>query len=72
MTQSMRNTTVLIYIYVGGFKHGMRRWPAVPRVGDQIMVKVEGDFKLYRVRELIWDEDSEFQCIVHCHVRPVP
>jgi hypothetical protein len=50
---------VQIEIYVDGTMYGERRWPAVPRVGDHLLVRgmVEGDrdaLSAVKVIRILW------------------
>lgn len=46
-----------------GKQHGVRYWDSVPRVGDQIKVKISGDLLQVPVRQVIWGDDPH-TCVV--------
>lgn len=50
-----------ILIRLDGKDHGLRYWPTVPRVGDTVEVKIEGELKTATVQQVIWRTQTEIE-----------
>lgn len=65
------NDTIEICIFLADdpdHQHGVRRWPTVPRIGDQIAVTLNTEKKHMQVRNVIWGDDAN-QCVVAIFVK---
>lgn len=50
---------IRIAIYLGTKEHGARNWPAVPRIGEKIAVKVGDKVQQLKVSDVIWGITEE-------------
>lgn len=50
----MMSELINIDLYVNDRPFGMRKWPAVPRIGESVFVEVRGDLHVFPVIEVRW------------------
>lgn len=61
-------------IVIDGNLHGLREWPAVPRVGEFIVARFDGSPENVEVEAVVWgrmDGSGDYRkdptiCAVHC------
>ena len=61
--------TVDIRFFVDGKAWVQRRWPQVPRAGDEVMLGSKGDKTAFRVVRVVWGvEADEYPISQSCNV----
>lgn len=50
---------VRIAVYIGQVEHGVRYWPAVPRIGEKMLVEIKGDVAQLVVSDVVWGISKE-------------
>jgi len=45
---------LLLHIVLNGKDFGMRRWSAVPRIGDKLVIGNAGDTTAVKVIDIVW------------------
>ena len=50
---------VRIAVHIGAVEYGVRYWPAVPRIGEKMMVSVRGEVVQLVVSDVVWGISKE-------------
>jgi len=50
---------VRIAVYIGTVEHGARYWPAVPRIGEKMMVAIKDEVVELVVNDVVWGISKE-------------
>lgn len=63
-----------IYLIMDNQTFGYRRWPAVPRVGEEILLNHGPKEYTVKVKTIVWGvvrDDDPFGCVVNMEVEKV-